>query len=178
VSEFDPEPSAATLSEEQAVWTETEDTRRRIQAVIIGLQEPAPVTTIADRAACSENAARKHLKDFASLGVVDQVDDASGTRYVRNEAYIRWQRANRLATANTAEELLTTLAELEDQDEQYQVKFDEPTPEMVDLSAELTHADLEERLEELSEWATVRTSIDRHKEAVRIARRTDDRLTA
>ena len=49
---------------------------------------------------------------------------------------------------------------------------------MVDLSAELTHADLEERLEELSEWATVRTSIDRHKEAVRIARLTDDRLTA
>ncbi|ERH03061.1 MAG: hypothetical protein J07HN6_00064, partial [Halonotius sp. J07HN6] len=27
MSEFDPEPSAATLSEEQAVWTESEDTR-------------------------------------------------------------------------------------------------------------------------------------------------------
>jgi len=178
MSEFDPEPPAATLSEERAVWTETEDTRRRIQSVISGLQEPAPVTAIADRAACSENAARKHLKDFAALGVVHQVDDPSGTRYVRNEAYIRWQRANKLATTNTAEELLTALAELEDQDEQFQAQFDEPTPEMVELSAELSHTDLEERLEALSEWATVRTSIDRHKEAVRIARRTDDRLTA
>jgi predicted ArsR family transcriptional regulator len=145
--------------------------------VITGLQEPATVSVIADRAACSANAARKHLKNFASLGVVNQVEDSSGTRYVRNEAYIRWHRANKLATTNTAEELLATLAELEDQDEQFQARFDEPTPEMVELSAELTHADLEERLEELSEWATVRASIDRHKEAVRIARRTDDRLT-
>ena len=178
MSEFDPEPSAATLSEEQAVWTESEDTRRRIQSVITGLQEPATVKTIADRAACSENAARKHLKEFAALGVVHQVDDPSGTRYVRNEAYIRWQRANELATTNTAEELLTKLAEIEDRDERFQARFEEPTPEMVELSEELTHADLEERLEELSEWATVRTAIDRHKEALRIARRTDDRLTA
>jgi hypothetical protein len=178
MSEFDPEPSATTLSDEQAVWTETEDTRRRIQSVITGLQEPSPVTVIADRAACSANAARKHLKEFAALGVVHQVDDPAGTRYVRNEAYIRWQRANKLATTNTAEELLATLAELEDRDEQFQAQFDEPTPETVELSEELTHAELEERIEALSEWETVRTAIDRHKEAVRISRRTDDRLTA
>jgi predicted ArsR family transcriptional regulator len=89
---FDPEPPAATLSEEQAVWTESEDTRKRIQSVSTGLQEPATVTTIADRAACSEDAARKHLKEFAALGVVHRADDPSGTRYVRNEAHIRWQR--------------------------------------------------------------------------------------
>jgi len=178
MNEFDPDPSAAARSEEQAVWTESEDTRRRIQSVITGLQEPATVTAVADRAACSANAARKHLEEFAALGVVHQIEDPSGTRYVRNEAYIRWQRANKLATTNTAEELLTTLAELEDRDEQFQARFDEPTPEMVELSAELTHADLEERIEALSEWATVRTAIDRHKEAVRIARRTDHRLTA
>jgi len=176
--EFDPEPSAAALAEEQAAWTESEDTRRRIQSVVTGLQEPAPVTAIADRAACSANAARKHLQEFASLGVVHQVDDPAGTRYVRNEAYIRWQRANKLATANTAEELLATLAELEDRDEQFRAQFDEPTPETVELSEELTHAELEERIEALSEWETVRTAIDRHKEAVRISRRTDDRLTA
>ena len=178
MDDFDPEPSAAALSEEQAEWTESTDTRRRIQSVITGLHEPTPVTVIADRAACSENAARKHLKDFAALGVVHQVDDPSGTRYVRNEAYIRWQRANKLATTNTAEELLATLAKLEDRDEQFQERFDEPSPETVELSEELTHAELEERIEVLSEWATVRTVIDRHKEAVRITRRTDDRLTA
>jgi len=178
MSEFDPEPSTAAVAEEQAAWTESEDTRKRIQSVITGLQEPAPVTVIADRAVCSANAARKHLQEFAALGVVHQVDDPAGTRYVRNEAYIRWQRANKLATTNTAEELLATLAELEDRDEQFQGQFDEPTPETVELSDELAHTDLEERLEELSEWATVRTAIDRHKEAVRITRRTDDRLTA
>jgi hypothetical protein len=45
---------------------------------------------------------------------------------------------NELATTNTAEELLTTLVELEDRDERFQARFEEPTPEMVELSEELS----------------------------------------
>mgnify|MGYP006293706789 CR=1 FL=1 len=178
MSGFGPEPSDTAFTEEQDEWTHSQDTRRRIQSVITGLQEPATATMIADRAACSTNAARKHLQDFADLGVVHQLDESGGMRYVRNEAYIRWRRANELATANTVEGLLSELAELEARDEQFQTQFDEPAPETVELPEESTHADLESRLKDLSEWATIRTSIDRHKEAVRIARRTDDRLTA
>ena len=178
MSEFGPEPSDTALTEEQDEWTHSQDTRQRIQSVITGLQEPATATMIADRAACSTNAARKHLQDFANLGVVHQLNESGGMRYVRNEAYIRWRRANELATTNTVEGLLSELADLEARDEQFQTQFDEPSPETVELPEESTHAEIEDRLKELSEWATIRTSIDRHKEAVRIARRTDDRLTA
>lgn len=178
MSDFDPDSSDAALTEEQTEWTNSEDTRRRVQSVVMGLQEPATATEIAERAACSTNAARKHLRDFADLGVVSRVDDSGGTRYIRNEAYIRWRRANKLATTNTVEDLLPKLATLEKQDEAFQAQFEESTPEMVELPDELSHAELEERLETLSEWATIRQAIDRHKEAIRIARRADDRLTA
>jgi len=176
--EFGPEASDTALIEEQDEWAHSQDTRQRIQSVIIGLQEPATATMIADWAACSTNAARKHLKEFADLGVVHQVDESGGMRYVRNEAYIRWRRANELATTNTVEGLLTELGELETRDEQFQAQFDEPAPELVEVPEDATHAEIEGQLEELSEWATIRNSVDRHKEAVRIARRTDDRLTA
>ena len=178
MTEFSPEPSETALTEEQDEWTRTHDTRTRIQSVITGLQEPTSAKMIAEQAACSTNAARKHLAEFADLGVVHRIDETNGMRYVRNEAYIRWRQANELATTNTLEGLLGELADLEARDEQFQTRFDESAPETVDLPEESTHAELEDQLEELSEWATVRKAIDRHKEAVRIARRTDERLTA
>jgi len=36
---------------------------------------------------------------------------------------------------------------------------------------------VETQLEELTEWATVHETIDQHKEALRMARRTDSRLS-
>ena len=52
----------------------------------------------------------------------------------------------------------------------------EPATHVFVVVAHILH--LETRLEALSEWVMVREAIDRHKEAIRIARRTDDRLTA
>jgi hypothetical protein len=42
----------------------------------------------------------------------------------------------------------------------------------------MPHADREAQRETLSEWATEREEIDRHKDAMRIMRQTDDQLTA
>ena len=95
-----------------------------------------------------------------------------------NDAYVHWRQANELAVSHTTEELLEELAALETTQEQYQERFDAATPSDVDLPTEATHADIEAQLETLSEWATVREAIDRHKEAIRIARRTDSRRTA
>jgi hypothetical protein len=98
---------------EQDEWTETTNTRTRIRAVILGLTEPAPVSIIADRAECSANAARTHLKEFVTLGVVRKHDQPTGTRYARNEAFVQWRRANERADSHTREELLNELASLE-----------------------------------------------------------------
>ena len=177
MARFDPAPSDEALAQEREVWQETTNTRERLRAVVMGLQEPASATTIAERAQCSVNAARTHLAEFADIGIVRKHDRSAGTQYVRNESYVHWRRANELATSHTIEELLEELATFEARDEQYRERFDAATPSDVDLP-EATHAELEVQLETLSEWATVRESIDRHKEAIRIARRSDSRLTA
>lgn len=174
---FDPAPPDEALDREREIWRETANTRERIRAVAMGLQEPASATTIAERAQCSVNAARTHLEEFADIGIVRKRDRSAGASYVRNEAYVHWQRANELTTSHTIEELLEKLSSLETRDKQYREQFDAATPSDVDLS-EGTHAEIEAQLETLSEWATVREAIDRHREAIRIARRSDSRLTA
>lgn len=179
VVEFDPEPSADTLADEQAEWQQTQDTRTRLRTVITGLREPAAASTIAERARCSPTAARKHLNEFVELGIVRQSDaETSGTQYVRNEAYFSWHQANELATTYTIEQLLEALKELETHDEQYREEFAAATPADVALPDDATHAELEARLRTLSEWHSIRESIDRHKEALRIARREDSQLPA
>lgn len=178
MSEFSPEPDEATLTDEREDWTESQDTQARIRAVITGLQEPATAATIAERAACSTNAARKHLDEFVTLGVVRKREDNRGARYVRNDAYFRWRQANELAENHTIEELLNAVADLETQAEQLQQQFDAPAPADVDLSDEATHAELEDELESLSRWETLLEAIDRHKEAIRISRREGGKLTA
>ena len=177
MSEFDPAPPDDALAQERQIWQETTNTRERLRAVVMGLQEPASTTTVAERAQCSVNAARTHLAEFADIGIVRKHDRSAGVRYVRNESYIHWRRANELATSHTIEELLEELATFEARDEQYREQFDAATPRDVDLP-EATHTELEAQLETLSEWATVREAINRHREAIRIARRSDSRLTA
>ena len=88
------------------------------------------------------------------------------------------RRANELTVSYSLEELLDELASLETTHDQSQEQFNASAPSDVDLPPEATHTKIEAQLETLSEWATVREEIDRHKETIRIARRTDDRLTA
>lgn len=178
VDEFDPAPPDDALAREREVWQETTNTRERIRAVVMGLQEPASAMTIAERAQCSANAARTHLEEFVDIGMVRKHEHSAGARYIRNEAYVHWRRANELATSHTIEELLEELAALEARGEEFRERFDAATPSDVDLPTEATHAELEAQLVTLSEWATVREAIDRHKEAIRIARRSDSQLTA
>lgn len=175
---FGPAPPDDAVARERDVWQETTNTRERVRTVVLGLQEPAAAATVAERAQCSANAARTHLEEFVELGVVKKREHAAGAQYVRNEAYVYWRRANELAASHTIEELLEKCADLEATHEQYQDRFNAATPSDVDLPTDATHADIEAQLETLSEWATVREAIDRHKEAIRIARRSDRRLTA
>jgi predicted ArsR family transcriptional regulator len=159
-------------------WRRSKATRDRIRSVAAGLREPATAGTIADRAECSTNAARKHLDALADLGVVQRSEGANGSRYARNDAYFRWRRANELATANSVDSLLEALAALEARDGAFRDRFDAAIPEDVEIPADGTHSDIEARLDALSEWKTIRDAIDRHKDALRIARREDTRRTA
>lgn len=178
MSEFGPSPPEDALAEERATWSESQDARERVQSVAVALREPATATTVSNRADCAPNTARKHLDDLAELGVVRRVDTERGTRYVRNEAYLRWRRADDLASNHTIEVLLDRLADLEDREEAFQRRFDAPSPDAVEIPADASHVDIESRLDALTEWATVREAIARHREAIRIARQGDRRASA
>ena len=78
--EFSPDPDRTALTEEREARTESQDAHERIRAVIAGLQEPATAATVAERAACSTNAAQEHLGKFVALGVVRQPENTHGAR--------------------------------------------------------------------------------------------------
>ncbi len=99
------------------------------------------------------------------------------TQYARNEAYLRWRRANEHAVSHSLEELINELGSLEIIHDQYQEQFNAGTPSDVNLPSEATHAEIEAQLETISEWAMVCEEIGRYKEAIRITRRTGDRFT-
>jgi predicted ArsR family transcriptional regulator len=175
---FEPDPPGDALAEERAIRSESQDARERVRSVAVALRDPVTAGTVADRADCAPNTARKHLDDLAELGVVRRLDTERGTRFVRNEAYLRWRRADRLASSHTLERLLDRLADLEDREESFQQQFDAPTPDAVGIPTDSSHAEIEARLDALGEWATLREAIVRHNEAIRIARQDDRRVRA
>ena len=178
MNEWQPEPSEDTLDAEREEWVETHDTRQRVKDVIIGVRDPIPASKVAERAQCSSNAARKHLDEFVDLGVVQARTDGGTRRYVRNDEYFRWQRANRLASTKSAERLLDELKELEERDEAFREKFEVSAPGDVRIPDDADHADIHDRLEGSRKWATIREEMNVYRDAIRMARRNGDELTA
>lgn len=174
MGEFGLSPSKEALETEREQWLETRDTRERIKDVAIGLREPAPVAEIAELAHCSANAARKHLTHLADLGIVRRAGGDRTTRYARNDEYVRWRRANELATEQRPDELLAGLERLEATEARFRERYGVPTPEEVDFPDEADHESIHDRWEDTGEWETVRREIDVHKDALRMARRRDE----
>ncbi|WP_248908396.1 winged helix-turn-helix domain-containing protein [Halocatena marina] len=176
--EFGPTPSDEAIERQREQWVETRDTRQRIKDVIVGIHEPTPVAQIAERAECSPNAARKHLKELADLGVA-RTWTGQHTRYARNDEYFRWRRANELATKHTDEELLDRLQSLEAADTEFQEKYEVSTPDAVPFPEDVEHEMVHERWETVNEWASIRRDTGVYHDAIRIAqRRQHDRLSA
>jgi predicted ArsR family transcriptional regulator len=136
----------------------------RVYRVALELYEPTRVATVADRADCAPDTARRHLERLAHVGVLDRVTEAPAT-YERNASYFEWRKRNRLEERST-EELQEQLAELSARDRSFKQTYAADHPGAVDA---LEHADYD-RIEEvwldLSEWRTVRRRI-RRLEAVR-----------
>jgi DNA-binding transcriptional regulator YhcF (GntR family) len=176
VSEFGPAPSNEALETERRQWRETRDTRERIEEVVVGIHELTSVAKIAESAHCSANAARKHLAHLADLGVVRRATGEGMTRYVRNDEYFRWRRANELTTENDAKDLLAELERLEVSDERFRERYGVPTPGKVEFPDDADHGEIHDRWTDTGEWETVRREIALHKEAIRMIRRRADTL--
>lgn len=178
--EFGPAPSDTALETELAEWEQSHDTRQRVKQVMVGIREPTPASTVAERARCSPNTARKHLRELVDERIVLKVDGPQGTRYHRNDEYFAWRRAHQLSVTHTEEDLLSHLEGLGDRDQEFRDRFKAATPTDVDFPPDdISHDDLHGLWEDLTAWANVRRDVALIRDAIRLAhKRGEEPLSA
>jgi predicted ArsR family transcriptional regulator len=161
-------------------WQDERTTFQRVYDVLVGSQSFLTAQEFAERAACSETAARNALEQLAEMGVAER-RDGRPARYRRNDSYFRWKRVESLAHEHSPDELQDRLDDLIAEDEVFQDKYRVPDPNAVstaDLPVD-DHDALQERWEDLSEWRTVRRDIKLLRRAVERAHgRVDDGVHA
>ena len=161
-------------------WQDNRTTFQRVYDIVVESQSFLTAQEFADRAACSETAARDALEQLAEMGVAER-RDGRPARYRRNDSYFRWKRVESLAGEHSPDELQDQLDDLIAEDEAFQDEYGVPDPDAVstaDLPVD-DHDAVHERWEDLSEWRTVRRDIKLLRQAVERAHgRVDDDVHA
>jgi predicted ArsR family transcriptional regulator len=142
----------------------------RVYRVALELYEPTRVATVAERADCAPDTARRHLERLADVGVLDRVTDEPAT-YERNGSYFEWRKRDRLEDRSESE-LRERLADLTARERAFRETYGEEQPDAVDATEHADYDGIEEVWLDLSEWRTVRRRI-RRLDAVRRGRRDD-----
>ena len=134
-----------------------ERTRDAFFDTVLGLNSPATVKEIADRAGHGVDAAREYLTWFEQLGIVTQVTDSPAT-YERNQAYLNWRRVQQLRDEHSMETLLSYLETARTREEEYAEQFGTDSPDAVSIHTIATERDcsVESLWQDLSAWKTVR----------------------
>ena len=163
---FDPTPES---SEARRRWHEGADTFDRIYDVLLGITSPMTYTEIAERADCSPNAAKKHLERLAEMGIARANRESRPARYERNEGYLEWQDASRIATELSVEEIIDRVKTLEEQRAEYETQFGTTDPSAVSAFDHDDHETIHERMTTISEWQGVIRDIQLYELARQLA---------
>lgn len=156
MDEFDPAPTDAGVPD-RSRWQGDRDTFDRVYETLLGITEPTAYPEIAEIADCSANAAKKHLDRLAEMGVATASSERRPAAYERNEGYLEWQTASRIARELTVEEIVERVGELEAERERFEERFDAADPGAVSAFEGDDHADVHERMVALGDWhATIR----------------------
>lgn len=139
----------------------------RVYRVALQLYDAVPVATVAERADCAPDTARRHLERLADMGVLERATETPKT-YRRNESYFEWRKRNRLEQLS-ASELQDRLEELTTREQELRKQYDADSPGDVDALEHTDYDGVEEVWMDLNEWETVRRRI-RRLEAVRKGR--------
>lgn len=166
MTEFDPAPESDAS---QRRWQEGTDTFGRIYDVVLGITSPTAYTEIAELADCSSNAAKKHLKRLAEMGIVRADRDSHPPRYERNEGYLEWQDASRIATELSVKEIIDRVKTLEEQRTEYETQFGTTDPTDVSMFDYDDHETIHERMTAVSEWQGVIRDIRLYELARRLS---------
>ncbi len=146
---FDPAPESDGA---QRRWREDVDTFTRVYDVVLGVPSPTPYTEIADLADCSPNGAKKHLDRLVEMGIVRADRDSRPPQYHRNEGYLEWQDASRIADDLTVEEIIERVQALEAEIKEYETRFGTTDPAAVSVFDHDDHEAVHERMTAISEW--------------------------
>lgn len=161
-------------------WTEDRTTFQRVYDVVIGTRSFLTAQEFADRAHCSETAARNALEQLSEMGIAERKEGRPAT-YRRNDSYFRWKRIESLASEHSPEDLRDRVEDLIREDTKFQEEYGVPDPDAVsttDISVD-DHDALEDRWADLNQWRTVRRDITILRRAVERAKsRADDGIRA
>jgi len=137
-----------------------ERTRDDFFDAVLGLDEPATASDVAELAGRGVDAAREYLKWFQQLGIVTQVTESPAT-YRRNQDYLNWRRVQQLRAEYSDDELLTFLKEETERAEVVGERFDVESPEAVSITSHASETDrtIEDVWEDITLWKTARRRV-------------------
>lgn len=142
-------------------WQDERTTFQRVYDTLVGTRSFASAGEFAERANCSETAARDALEQLIEMGIAERRDGRPAT-YCRNDAYLRWKRVESLAREHSRDELRERLEELVAEDDAFQKQYGVPSPDAVttaDLPVEDVQA-ADDRWAAVRTWHTVRRDIE------------------
>jgi predicted ArsR family transcriptional regulator len=127
---------------------------------VLGLDDPATASEVAERAGHGVDAAREYLDWFERMGIVTKVTESPAT-YERNQEYLKWRRVQTLRREYTTEELLDLLQSESERADALAREFESESPTTVSITryAAETDRSIEEVWEQLSAWRTVRRRV-------------------
>lgn len=175
MTDFDPVPDSAAVDEVRQRWRETTDTFGRVYDTVLGTTESTPYTEIASIADCSPNAAKKHLDRLAEMGIVRADRDAKPARYERNDGYLEWQEASRIARERSVDEIIERVRELEERRDEFVDRFETTDPSSVSVFDHDDHETVHTTMERISDWQAIDRDIRLYELARRLAQN-DGRL--
>ena len=169
VTEFDPIPGHDAVGGVRERWHTRRDTFGRVYDVVLGITEPTSCGEIASIADCSLNAAEKHLERLAGTGIVRADRERRSTRYYRNEGYLEWREARRIAEELTVEEIRARVRRLEERHDELEERFGTTDPASVTVFEEDDHEAIHERMAAVGEWQSTRRDARCYELARRLA---------
>lgn len=169
MTDFDPAPPAQDVDEVLHRWHDGTDTFSRVYDTVLGITDPMPYSDVAEIADCSPNAAKKHLERLAEMGIVRADRNSRPARYERNDGYLEWQEASRLAEELTLEEIIERVQRLEDRRDEFEERFETTDPASVSVFDQDDHDSIHEQMNAISEWQSIGRDIHLYELARRLA---------
>jgi len=156
-------PPESDFSEGLAERVENIPTDERVYQTALELYEPTQVSEVAERADCSKNAARRHLKRLAEIGLLSRVME-NPESFERNESYFEWRRFNRLSELSDSE-YKNRVGELLSENESYQERYDAEKPGEIDPLEYTEYGDSEQVWLDMTNWEAIQTEIQELRRA-------------